>query len=139
MAVDPGLKKCGLVLADIQAGLVLDGVVASSASVVKVMSDWNMATPFRGIILGNGTSSSYWHKKFIKFAPVQFVEEEGSTFRARTRYWELWPPVNWRRLIPRGLILPPHELDAIAALVFLEDFIDHELSWPGPPTFRTVL
>ena len=72
-------------------------------------------------------------------APIEIVDERDSTLRARTRYWELWPPMNWQRWIPRGLLLPPNDLDAIAALLLLEDHLDKQLSWQELPSFRIEL
>ena len=47
------------------------------------------------VIIGNGTSSKYWERKLLNYFSVEIVEEKGTTFRARNRYWELWPPVFW--------------------------------------------
>jgi len=66
---------------------------------------------------------------------VQLVDETGTTLRARDRYWQLWPPQGWRRWIPRGLLLPPGDLDALAALVMLEQSLNINCRWPtnAPP------
>ena len=60
------------------------------------------------MILGNGTGSKYWERILREIAPIQVVEEQGTTLRARSRYWELWPPGPLLSLLPRGL--RPHDL-----------------------------
>ena len=70
----------------------------------------------------------------IKF--IEIVDEKGSTLRARTRYWELWPPGICLRWLPRGLIVPSVHLDAVAALVLLEDYSKKRLKWPGATDFK---
>ena len=136
VAVDPGRNKCGLVLADTATSAVLEGKVVAAAAVLDLIMHWQNQVPLEGILIGNGTSSEYWQNLLLHIAPLHVVEERGSTLRARHRYWELWPPSNWRRWLPRGMILPPHHLDAIAAMVLLEDHLGQQLLWPGPPNFR---
>ncbi len=105
-------------------------------AVLDLIMHWQNQAPLEAILIGNGTSSEYWQNLLLQIAPLHVVEERGSTLRARHRYWELWPPSNWRRWLPRGMILPPHHLDAIAAMVLLEDHLGQQLLWPGPPNFK---
>jgi RNase H-fold protein (predicted Holliday junction resolvase) len=137
VAIDPGRSKCGLVLVDPKASAVLDGKVIAAAAVIDLINSWQKQAPLQRMMIGNGTSSEYWQKLLSHIAPLQVVEERGTTLRARQRYWQLWPPNNWQRWLPRGMILPPHDLDAVAALVLLEDHLQQQLYWPGPPNFRT--
>ena len=138
IAIDPGNKKCGLLLADIDKGLVLDGRVVAHFAVIESIKHWESEGHLDGILLGNGTSSKSWYKKLKGLAPIQIVQERGTTLRARSRYWELWPPGIFLRLLPRGLILPSQCLDAVAALVLLEDHLNQKLHWPGPPSFKIL-
>ncbi len=135
VAIDPGKNKCGLILTDPKAGLVLEGMVVPASGVVKKILEWQQKESLQGIVLGNGTSSKKWSELLGAIAPVQLVEEGGSTLRARRRYWEIWPPSNWKRFVPRGLLLPPGQIDAIAALVLLEDYLGYQFEWLGPPSF----
>ena len=65
------------------------------------------------------------------------IPEKGTTLRARSRYWELWPVRGWQRLLPLGMRMPPVDLDAVAALVMLEDHLGIRFTWPGEqPDFR---
>ncbi len=136
LAIDPGRSKCGLVLVDLAEGLVLQGKVVKASLVIDVIKIWQKEKSLEEIVLGNGTSSSFWEDKLRGFAPLKVVEEQGTTLRARQRYWELWPPNDWLKWLPRGLFLPPHDLDAVAALVLLEDYLDRKFIWNGSPLFR---
>ncbi len=137
IAVDPGHSKCGLLIAEPAAGRVLAGNVVAAAAVIDVIQTWQQKAPVQTLLLGNGTGSSYWLQQLSPLAPVELVEERGSTLRARSRYWEIWPPQGWQRLLPRGLLKPPGALDALAALVIMEDHLQRQLNWSGPPEFRT--
>ena len=133
VALDPGRSKCGLVLIDSKHNRVLEGMVVPPEAVMAWVDHWHKQLSLGQIIVGNGTSSSQWIRAFNGFANVQAVDEHGTTLRARERYWDLWPAKGWQRLLPKGLRLPPNELDAIAALVMAEDHLKQRCSWLGPP------
>ena len=137
IAIDPGKKKCGVLLADLDAEIVLEGRVVASIALIDLVIRWNSDGEIDGIVLGNGTSSKYWLSKLQGIAPIEVVEERGTTLRARERFWELWPPAIWIRWIPKGLLVPLQNLDAVAALVLLEDHLKKKLSWPALADFRT--
>ena len=141
ISIDPGIQKCGLLLADIELGLVLDARIVDSRAVSAVIVSWINEFHVENIILGNGTSSKYWEKiiKDLVYINIQIVDERGTTLRARFRYWELWPPKKWFSWLPRGILLPPKYLDSIAALVLLEDHLNRKLTWKTSPDFRILL
>ena len=132
VAVDPGRSKCGLVLVDVNQSLVVAGGIRLTSDVEALLSSWcNDSAGVDRILLGNGTSSAEWLHRLQAIASVQLVDETGTTLRARDRYWQLWPPQGWRNWIPRGLLIPPGELDALAALVMLEDSLKITCHWPS--------
>ena len=135
IAIDPGKDKCGVILVNISLGIVLKGRIVESGRVIALISAWQKEHDFSTIFLGNGTTSIKWIEKLENYVNIQLLEEKGTTFRARYRYWELWPPSFWFRWFPKGLLIPPKELDAVAALVMLEDHIGKKILWPGPPIF----
>ena len=137
IALDPGHSKCGLVLADAERNLVINGQVVPKDDVLQILSDWCLAHAPKQILIGDGTGSMAWMESLRMLSSVRQVPEHGTTLRARQRYWELWPPTGWRRLLPSGLRIPPGPLDAVAALVILEDVLERRLLWPGPrPAFN---
>jgi len=130
ISIDPGQKKCGLLLVDLDKKIVLDGLVVDSNFVIDLVVQWSNKAEVKGIILGNGTTSKSWERRLKKIAlPIEIVEEKGTTLRARSRYWEIWPPPIWLRWVPKGLLVPMKYLDAVAALILLEDHLNRKLEW----------
>ena len=138
VSIDPGAKKCGLVLVDSSKSLVLQGKVVDRNFVYNVLKDWQLNNNFELILLGNGTSSHFWKNSLKDLAPIELIEEKGSTLKARKRYWQLWPLAKWMNWVPKGLFLPPGNMDAIAALILVEDYLQKELIWIEKPDFRIL-
>ena len=132
ISIDPGKNKCGLLLADIESGKVIEGGIASLNKFSDLVSFWNEDYNISKIIIGDGTNCNYIKNelKRKKFFDLNFVDEEGSTLRARFRYWEIWPPNYFIRWLPKEILFPPDNLDAIVALILLEDFLKFSLIWP---------
>ena len=136
VSVDPGRNKCGLVLVDCTKDCVIEGHVVATESVLDTLQCWRQDAPIECLVLGNGTASNSLRQRLPEDLTVKVVDERGTTLQARKRYWQLWPPRGWRRLIPQGLLLPPSELDAVAALVILESELGRKILWPGPAPLR---
>jgi hypothetical protein len=123
---------------------VLQGKVIPSSEVLNQLRAWmsnalEETAQIDELVIGDGTSSTIWQQQLPTSLKVHVVDETGTTLRARDRYWQLWPARGWRRMLPSGLRLPPGDLDAIAALVILEDYLDRPLRWPGPDPLRNGL
>ena len=132
ISIDPGVKKCGLLLADIQSGKVIEGGVASLSRFYELVALWNQDHQIIKIIIGDGTNCKYIENQLKRnnFINLNSVNEKGSTLRARFRYWEIWPPNYFIRWLPKEILFPPENLDAIVALILLEDFLNFKFSWP---------
>ena len=132
VSIDPGKKKCGLLLADIDTGSVLEAGVSSLNKLSELVSFWNENYHISKIIIGDGTNCEYIENelKLKKIFNINYVNEKGSTLRARFRYWEIWPPNYFIRWLPKEILFPPDNLDAIVALILLEDFLNHKFAWP---------
>ena len=142
VALDPGRSKCGLLLADTATNTVLQGRVIPSTEVLEQLRAWmeeaqETSAQIDELVIGDGTSSTIWQQQLPSSLKVRVVDETGTTLRARERYWQLWPSRGWKRLLPAGLRIPSGDLDAIAALVILEDYLDRPLQWPGPDPLKT--
>tara|TARA_B100000674_G_scaffold208217_1_gene170351 strand:- start:36 stop:473 length:438 start_codon:yes stop_codon:yes gene_type:complete len=137
VSLDPGRNKCGLILVDCNRHSVIEGHVLATEAVPGTLLRWRTVAAIERLVMGNGTASDSLKRQLPADLPVKVVDERGSTLRARKRYWQLWPPRGWRRFIPQGLLLPPTELDAVAALVILESELGQQLVWPGPAPIRT--
>ena len=60
ISIDPGTKKCGLLLADINQKIVLGASVTPMYNVCKVLKEWGEFNSLEVIIIGDGTNSKYW-------------------------------------------------------------------------------
>ncbi len=132
ISIDPGSKKCGLLLADIESGNVIEAGISSLSNFSGLVSSWNEDYQISKIIIGDGTNCSYIENELKRknIFNFDYVNEKGSTLRARFRYWEIWPPNYLIRWLPKEILFPPENLDAVVALVLLEDFLKHSFIWP---------
>jgi len=131
ISIDPGIKKCGLLLADFQSGKVIEAGIASLSKLFELVSIWNEDYEISKIIIGDGTNSKHIVNQLkLNFLNINLVNESGSTMRARFRYWEIWPPKSFISWLPKGILFPPENLDAIVSLILLEDFLKFTFIWP---------
>jgi len=132
IAIDPGNKKCGLVLADIKSGEVIEAGIASLNRFSDLVSSWNNDYQVHKIIIGDGTNCKYIENELKQknIFNLNYVNEKGSTLRARFKYWEIWPPNYFIRWLPKEILFPPDNLDAVVALILLEDFLKYRFIWP---------
>ena len=132
ISIDPGHQKCGLLLADMKSGNVIQAGIASLNKFSDVVSLWSEEYEVYKILIGDGTNCKYIENQLQKknIYNLIFVNEKGSTLRARFRYWEIWPPNYFIRWLPREILLPPDNLDAVVALILLEDFLKFKFIWP---------
>ena len=139
ISIDPGNNKCGLLLADIKSGNVIEAGISSLNRFPDVVSLWKEEYDIEQIVVGDGTNCKYIENKLKQKNIVNFnyVNEKGSTLRARFRYWEIWAPNYFVRWLPKGILFPPANLDAIVALILLEDFLKYSFSWPENVAIKT--
>ena len=136
VTIDPGKSKCGLVLAEISEKKVYKAIILKSELLENYLRNLITAEDIEQIIIGNGTSSNEIKKKldFLKQEIITF-EEKNTTYRAKERYFELFPITGFKFLIPREIFLLNKNLDAISALIILEDYckikfnLDHNLDF----------
>ena len=123
ITIDPGKSKCGLVLAEISEKKVYKAIIVRSALLENYVRNLITAEDISQIILGNGTFSREIKEKlyFFKKEIITF-EEKNTTFRAKERYFELFPNSGLKLLIPREFFILNKNLDAISALIILEDY-----------------
>ena len=92
LSIDPGKYKCGLVVAEISEKKVYEAIILKSESLVDYVSNLVKAEDISKIIIGNGTNSKEIRVKlnFLKKEIITF-EEKNSTYRAKARYFEIFP------------------------------------------------
>jgi len=123
VCIDPGKSKCGLVLAEISEKKVYKAIILKSELLENYLRNLITAEDIEQIIIGNGTTSREIREKlhFFKKEIITF-EEKNTTYRAKTRYFELFPISGLKFLIPREIFILNKNLDAISALIILEDY-----------------
>ena len=123
LSIDPGKRKCGLVLAQINEKKVYEATVLNSEFLEDYIKNLNNVEDISKIIIGDGTTSKETKEKlnFLKKEIITF-EEKNTTYRAKKRYFELFPITGLKFLIPREVFILNKNLDAISALIILEDY-----------------
>ena len=123
ISIDPGKSKCGLVLAEVSEKKIYKAIILKSELLEEYVRNLNNVEGISKIIIGNGTSSKEIKEKlnFFKNEIITF-EEKNTTYRAKARYFELFPISGLMFLIPREFFLLNKNLDAISALIILEDY-----------------
>ena len=123
ICIDPGKNKCGLVVAEISEKKVYQATIIKTRSIKDYVRNLNTEEDISKIIIGNGTTSKNIREKIDFFKKeIIIFEEKNATYRAKARYFELFPVSGLRCLIPREIFILNKNLDAISALVILEDF-----------------
>ena len=132
ISIDPGNKKCGLLLADKESGNVIEAGISSLNKLFDLVCLWNKEYNIDKIVIGDGTNCKYIAKELKQknLFNLTYINEKGSTLRARFRYWEIWAPNYFIRWLPKEMLFPPDNLDAVVALILLEDFLKVSFNWP---------
>lgn len=123
LAIDPGREKCGV------AVLASDGRVLVQRVVTTAELDAAVGALIRAyepnVIMGNGTTSSDAKKRVEALGvSVTLVDEYRTTDAAKCAYWEAHPPRGWRRLMPRGMLVPPVPVDDFVAVILAQRFLE---------------
>ena len=140
ISIDPGKSKCGIVLAEISEKKVYKAIILKSELIEVFLRNLVTVEDISKIIIGNGTTSREIIEKlgFLKKEIITF-EEKNTTYRAKARYFELFPISGWKFLIPREIFLLNKNLDAISALVILEDYCKIKFTLNQSIDFKTWL
>ena len=140
ISIDPGKCKCGLVLADLNQKRVDQAVVLNTAFLPEYLKNLNRSENISKVIIGNGTTSrqNIEKLKFLKKKLVVF-EEKNTTFRAKKRYFELFPIRGLKILLPKEIFIMNKNLDAISALIILEDYCNDKFNFSEDIEIKTWL
>ena len=140
IAIDPGKCKCGLVLAEISEKKVYKAVILQSELLEDYVRALITVEDISKIIIGNGTTSRKIREKldFFKQEIITF-EEKNTTYRAKARYFELFPTRGLKFLMPREVFILNKNLDAISALIILEDYCKIKFTLNQNIDFKTWL
>ena len=138
ISIDPGKSKCGLVLAEINKKKVYKAIILKSELIEDYVRNLNTFEDISKIIIGNGTTSKEIREKLDFFKKeIIFFEEKNTTYRAKAIYFELFPISGFKSLIPREFFIINKNLDAISALIILEDYCKIKFTLDQNIDFRT--
>ena len=138
LTIDPGKSKCGLVLAEISEKKVYKAIILKSELLENYVRHLIAAEDISQIIIGNGTTSKEIKEKLIFFKKeIITFEEKNTTFRAKARYFELFPISGLKFLVPREVFILNKNLDAISALIILEDYCKTKFTLNQNIDFKT--
>jgi len=140
ITIAPGKSKCGLVLAEISEKKVYKAIILKSELLGNYVRNLITTEEISQIIIGNGTTNREIREKldFFKKEIITF-EEKNTTYRAKARYFELFPISGLKFLIPREVFILNKNLDAISALIILEDYCKMKFTLNQNLDFKTWL
>ena len=140
ISIDPGKYKCGLALVDISEKKVYKAIILKSELIGDYVRNLNTVEDISKIIIGNGTTSREIREKMNFFKKeIIIFEEKNTTYRAKARYFELFPIRGLKCLFPREVFILNKNLDAISALIILEDYCKMKFTLNQNIDFKTWL
>ena len=140
IAIDPGISKCGVILADIKEKKVYEAVVIKSLQLLKYVKKKSQNEKNLQFLIGNGTSSKNYIKDLNQLSPnVIIAEEKNSTYRAKKRYFEIFPLIGIKCFLPREIFILNKNLDALAALIIMEDYFQFKFTFSKKINTKTWL
>ncbi|NEO35737.1 MAG: pre-16S rRNA-processing nuclease YqgF [Moorea sp. SIOASIH] len=126
LGFDPGRDKCGVAVMEKEGQLLTHEVVASENAIAK-LQQLCQQFPIETIVMGDQTTAKRWKQKIQEelpaSVPIVLVDERYSSLEARPRYWQMYPPKGFQRLIPQGMRQPPRPIDDIVAILLIERYI----------------
>ena len=140
ISIDPGKYKCGLVLVDIKKKKIDQAIVLNTEFLPKYVETLKSVENISKVIMGNGTTSkeNIDKLKFIKKDLILF-EEKNTTYRAKKRFFELFPIRGLKNLLPKELFIINKNLDAVSALIILEDYCNDKFTLSKDIDIKTWL
>ena len=130
ISIDPGKCKCGLVLVDINTKKVDQAIIINTQSLPEYVKNLHSFENVSKVIIGDGTTckENLERLDFIK-KDLIICGEKNTTFRAKERYFELFPITGLKMFIPKDFLILNKNLDAVSALIILEDYCNTKFTF----------
>ena len=140
ISIDPGKCKCGLVLVDINKKKVDQAIVLNTEYLPEFVKALKSDENVSKVIIGNGTTSKENIKK-LEFLNKDLIifDEKNTTYRAKKRFFELFPVKGLKVFLPKEIFIMNKNLDAISALIILEDYCNDKFTLSKDIDIRTWL
>ena len=127
LGFDPGKDKCGLAVMGRDKKVCYHQVVLSEAAISTIQSLCEQF-PIELLVMGDQTTSKSWKQKLTQSLSPEIeivrVDERFSSLEAKERYWEMYPPTGFSRLIPQGMRTQPRPVDDIVAIVLIQRYLN---------------
>ena len=116
-------------MVDFHKKKVDQAIVLSTALLPNYVKNLNGSENISKVIIGNGTTSRQNIEKldFIRNDLI-IVEEKNTTLRAKKRYFEIFPTKGLKSFLPKEIFIMNKNLDALSALIILEDYCNHKFT-----------
>ena len=128
LGFDPGRDKCGVALMDQNKQLHYHKIVKSSevdTTITALFQNYHIDL----VVIGDQTTSNIWKQNLTQIisstVPIINIDERYSSLEARDRYWQIYPPQGFFRLIPQGMRIPPRPVDDIVAMILIERYLEN--------------
>ncbi|WP_008313214.1 Holliday junction resolvase RuvX [Leptolyngbya sp. PCC 6406] len=125
LGFDPGRQKCGMAVMGLDR-IVRHQAVVPSPEALETIAVLRRDYPISLIVMGDQTTAVEWKTRLGTLEEplrVILVDERYTSLEARDRYWQMYPPQGWRRLLPQGLRTPPRPVDDIVAILLIERYL----------------
>jgi len=127
LGFDPGKDKCGLAVMGLDRQLHYHQVV-SALLVITTIVELRQKFPISIMVMGDQTTAKRWKQQLYQELPeplnIVLVDERYSSLEARDRYWEMYPPKGFLKLLPQGMRQPPRPIDDIVAILLIERYLN---------------
>lgn len=124
LGVDPGTRKCGFAVVETLGAPPLALGITPLDEFRAKLDALRAAWTIEMVAIGHGTNASVVSAAVRDAGlPFALVDERETTLQARARFFVDHPPRGWRRLIPRGMLLPDRPIDDYAALLIAERYL----------------
>jgi RNase H-fold protein (predicted Holliday junction resolvase) len=124
LGLDPGTRKCGYAIVTALGAPPLTLGIAPVEALAERLRELLAVTPVTVAAIGRGTNAEAIADLARQLGlNVELVDERETTLLARARFFRDHPPRGWRRLIPRGMLLPDRPIDDYAALLIAERYL----------------
>jgi RNase H-fold protein (predicted Holliday junction resolvase) len=129
LGFDPGKDKCGIAIVDGDRRLLYHQTIVTEQIIGQILALCQLY-PIDRIVMGDQTTAQQWRQKLTTAfpdLPIDLVDERYSSLEARDRYWQMYPPNFFTRLIPQGMRQPPRPIDDLVAIILIERYLTKNL------------
>jgi RNase H-fold protein (predicted Holliday junction resolvase) len=124
LGIDPGTRKCGFAVVERLGAKPVELGIAPLGAFVERLATLTRTYAIDRVAIGCGTNAETIVAAVRNAGlPYELVDERETTLRARARFFDDHPPRGWRRLVPRGMLLPDRPIDDYAALLIAERYL----------------